>query len=55
MKELAENGNIININTPTNKERVMAMRLTRDEFLGALMLNGAKKIRFSALKADLSN
>ena len=55
MKELAASGDINDISTPTDAERALAIKLTRDEFLGALLLNGANKIRFSSLKTELSN
>ncbi len=40
---------------PTNAEHLTAIILCRDEFLGTLMLNGANKEKFGALKTDLSN
>jgi hypothetical protein len=55
IKELAASGNIGDVHAPTDAEHAMAVRLTRDEFLGALMLNGANKERFTALKTELSN
>ena len=43
------------VHAPTNTERAIAVRLTRDEFLGALMLSGTNKECFTALKTELSN
>ncbi len=48
-------GLVQDLSNPTNAEHLAAIKLCHDEFLGALMLNGANKERFGALKNDLSN
>ncbi len=55
MKELAVINLVVDVNSPTNAERMTAIKLVRDEFLGALMLSGTNKDQFSALKTELSN
>jgi hypothetical protein len=55
MKELVDTNLVADVDSPTNTECMTAIKLLRDEFLGALMLSGANKDRFSALKTKLSN
>jgi hypothetical protein len=55
LKELAAAGVISSATAPTDAERMATIKLVRDEFLGCLMLSGANRDRYAALKADLHN
>jgi hypothetical protein len=55
VKELVDTNLVMDVNSPTNAERITAIKLVRDEFLDALMLSGMNKDLFSALKTELSN
>jgi hypothetical protein len=55
LKELVAAGKISSATTPIDAERMTAIKLVHDEFLGCLMLSGANKDRYAALKADLHN
>ena len=55
LKELEAAGEISSATNPTDAERVSAIKLVRDEFLGCLMLSGANRDRYAALKTDLHN
>ncbi len=55
MKELANAGLIANPNSPTEAKRLSAIRIVRAKYLGALMLSGANRDKFTALRTDLTN
>ena len=55
IKELADSGVIVDATKPTDIERALRVSSVRDEFLAALMLNGAHCERFGALRTDLKN
>ncbi len=55
IKELAADGLIANPANPTDVECALAMSYVRDELLTALMLSGANRERFGALRTDLKN
>ena len=55
LSELAKAGIISSATSPTDDERMRAIHLVRDEFLGCLMLSGANRDCYAALKADLHN
>jgi hypothetical protein len=55
IKEQDAAGLIQDATNPTNDECLPAIKLRHDKFLGAVMLIGANKEQFGALKTDLSN
>ena len=55
IKLLAAEGQIKDVAKPTTAERDMAIMQIRDEYLGALMLSGCNRERFSHLRTDLQN
>ncbi len=55
LKELVDSGIIADAMNPSADKCLMATTLVRDGFLAALMLSGANKERYSALKTELSN
>jgi hypothetical protein len=55
LKELAAAGVISSATAPTDAEPMATIKLVRDEFLGCLMLSGANRDRYAALKADFHN
>ncbi len=55
LKELEVAGEISSATAPTNAECMSAIKLVFDEFLGCLMLSGANRDRYAALKTDLHN
>jgi hypothetical protein len=55
IKEQAMAGLVQDASNPTDAERLAAIKLCRDEFLGMLMLSEANKERLRALKNDSSN
>jgi hypothetical protein len=55
IKLLAAEGKIKDAAKPTPAERDMAIRQIHDEYLGALMLSGCNRERFSHLRTDLQN
>jgi hypothetical protein len=55
IKELAADGLIADPANPTDTERALAVSSVREEFLAALMLSGANRDRFWALRTDLKN
>ena len=55
LKELAAAGEVSSATNPTDAERMVAIILVCDEFLGCLMLSGANRDRYAALKTDLHN
>ena len=55
IKNLADAGNIADASNPTVVEQALAVSSVRDEFLAALMLSGANRERFGALRSDLKN
>jgi hypothetical protein len=50
LKELAAAGEVSSATNPTDAERMAAIKLVRDEFLGCLMLSGANRDCYAALK-----
>ena len=55
LKLLAAEGKVKDATKPTPAERDMAIMQIRDEYLGALMLSGCNRERFSHLRTDLQN
>ena len=55
IKALAANGRIKDAANPSNTERKLAISQVQDEYLGALMLSGSNRKRFSYLRMDLRN
>ena len=55
IKLLAAEGKINDATNPTAAERDLVIRQVRDEYLGALMLSGCNRERFSHLRTDLQN
>jgi len=55
IKQLAADGLIADPDNPTDSERALAVSSFRDGFLAALMLSGANRDRFGALRTDLKN
>jgi hypothetical protein len=55
LKELATAGKVSSATAPTDAERMAAIKMVRDEFLGCLMLSGANRDCYTALKTDLHN
>ncbi len=53
--DLHNQGLIADATTPTNAERALAVGAVREEYLAALMISGANRERFSALRTDLQN
>ena len=53
LKELEAAGEISSATAPSDAERMATIKLVRDEFLGCLMLSGANRDRYAALKTDL--
>jgi hypothetical protein len=54
IKEQAAAGLVQDVSNPTDAEHLATIKLCRDEFLGTLMVSGADKEKFGALKNDLS-
>jgi hypothetical protein len=52
---LATDSLVTNATLPTDAQPLSAIKIVHDEFLGALMLRGANKDKYSALKADLTS
>ena len=46
---------IVDAKNPTPAERAAAIKIVRDEYLAALMLNGCNKERYHKLRVDLKN
>ncbi len=55
LKELAAVGKVSSATTPTNAKRMAAIKMVRDKFLGCLMLSGANRDCYAALRTDLHN
>jgi hypothetical protein len=55
LKELVAAGEISSTTAPSDAKRMAAIKLVCDKFLGCLMLSGANRDRFAALKADIHN
>jgi hypothetical protein len=55
LKELEMDKTIQDATSPTDAERLIAIKQCRDEFLGCLMLSGANREQYAALKSDLNN
>jgi hypothetical protein len=55
LKELATARIISSATAPTDDERMKTIKLAAVDFWGCLMLSGASRDRYAALKADLNN
>ncbi len=55
MKVMHKEGILVDLDAPTDDERVEAMKAVHEEFLGVLMLSGANREKYSALKNELAN
>jgi hypothetical protein len=55
LKDLAIAGTISSATNSTDPEYLLAITQCRDKFLGCLMLSGANKDSYAALKLDLNN
>jgi hypothetical protein len=55
MKDMHKEVTLADPDAPTDDERVEAMKAVREEFLGVLMLSGANRDKYSALKNELAN
>jgi hypothetical protein len=55
LKELAAAREIFSAAAPSDAERMAAIKMVHDDFLGCFMLSGANRDRYAALKTDLHN
>ncbi len=55
LKELVAAGKVSSATAPTDAERMASIKMVCEEFLGCLMLGGANRDRYAALKTDLHN
>jgi hypothetical protein len=55
LKDLAIAGTVSSATNPTDPEHLLAIKQSRDKFLGCLMLSGANNDRYVALKSNLNN
>jgi hypothetical protein len=55
LKELAAAGEVFSATAPIDAERIAAIKLVRHKFLGCLMLSGANRDCYAALKTGLHN
>jgi hypothetical protein len=55
MKDMHKEGTLADPDAPTDDERIEAMKAVCEEFLGVLMLSGANRDKYSALKNELAN
>jgi hypothetical protein len=53
--DLHRQGLIADATAPTDDERALAVGAVREEYLAALMISGANREKFSALRTDLQN